>query len=217
MLSRPYVAGTAVFGALSIVLTVASQGLGLNFPLIPYLQFDLGEVAILLALFIFGPTSALISSVIEFLTLLFIGQNVPVGPLLKLFAIVSSLAGVYAGVRLVSYSKNPGLGKALAMGTALGIVVRGLVMTVPNYYLIVFVFTITGITGFLVGSFALVGINLSEANTLWLVLAFTAIFNALQLLVVSVVSYVVVRSPQVRSAKALGRAPWLFEMLNRTR
>ena len=41
-LSTLSLAGVAVFGALSAILTILSQFLGLNFPLVPYLQFDFG-------------------------------------------------------------------------------------------------------------------------------------------------------------------------------
>src|ERR1700719_4641586 len=89
-------AGVAVFGALSVVLTLISQALGLNFPIIPYLQFDLGEVAILLAFFIFGPVPALIAALIEFATLLVLGVNAAFfDPELKLIAVLSSLLGVW--------------------------------------------------------------------------------------------------------------------------
>ena len=81
------IAGTAVFGALALILGAASQALGLNFPIIPYLQFDLGEVAIVLAFFIFGPAPAAASSFVEFLGLMVFGQQIPVGdfPLLQEF------------------------------------------------------------------------------------------------------------------------------------
>ena len=46
-----------MFGALAVVLTTLSHALGLNFPLIPYLQFDFGEIAILLAFFIVGKSA----------------------------------------------------------------------------------------------------------------------------------------------------------------
>ncbi|HME18495.1 MAG TPA: hypothetical protein VKF15_02020, partial [Nitrososphaerales archaeon] len=49
------VAGIAIFSALATLLAALSQSLGLNFPVVPYLQFDLGEVAIIMAFFIFGP------------------------------------------------------------------------------------------------------------------------------------------------------------------
>src|ERR1022692_3347673 len=115
-------AGIAVFGALAVVLTVVSQAFGLNFPLIPYLQFDLGEIAILLAFFIFGPVPGVIAAFIEFFTLMVLGVNAPIGPILKLVSILASLAGIWAGMALVSRSRSPSLGKAVALGTFLAII-----------------------------------------------------------------------------------------------
>src|SRR5579864_6658594 len=90
--------GIAVFGALAVVLTTLSHALGLNFPLIPYLQFDFGEIAILLAFFIFGPVPGLVAAFIEFVTLMVLGQAAPIGPILKLVSMLASLAGIWFGM-----------------------------------------------------------------------------------------------------------------------
>lgn len=208
------VAGIAIFGALSVLLTTLSQALGLNFPLIPYLQFDFGEIAILLALFIFGPVPALISSFIEFLTLMAIGQNVPVGPVLKLIAILSSLFGIWVGFALVRRVRRPTLAKASGMGTLVGIVFRAAFMTIPNYYLIVFLISLPATMGFLAASFKLAGITLTASSGLAVILGFTALFNGLQLLFVSIVSYLLIRLPQLQSTRAAGRTVWITVYLS---
>ena len=207
------VAGIAVFSSLAIILAAVSQALGLNFPVIPYLQFDVGEVAIVLAFFIFGPVPALLSSVVEFAGLLVFGQQVPIGPLLKLFALVSTLAGLWAGSRLVSGSGRLGLARLVGSGGLAGAFVRAAVMTVPNYYLIVFLYSVAGIEGFLKGPFALVGIGLTDSNALALILAFTAVFNVLQMVFVMTVSYFVLRVPMVSQVKVGGRVPWFALVL----
>ena len=130
--------GIAVFGALAVVLTTLSQALGLNFPLVPYLQFDFGEIAILLAFFIFGPVPGLVAAFIEFLTLMVIGQNAPIGPVLKLISILSSLGGVWLGMALVSRTRNPTFTRAAVLGTFLGTISRVVFLTISNYYLIVY-------------------------------------------------------------------------------
>lgn len=209
------VAGIAIFGALSVLLTTLSQALGLNFPLIPYLQFDFGEIAILLAFFIFGPVPGLISSFIEFLTLMAIGQNVPVGPVLKLIAILSSLFGIWVGLALVRRVRRPTLAKASGMSTLVGIVFRAALMTIPNYYLIVFLISLPATMGFLAASFKLAGITLTASSGLAVILGFTALFNGLQLLFVSIVSYLLVRLPQLQSTRAAGRTLWITVYLSR--
>ncbi|MGD0477877.1 MAG: hypothetical protein ABSB29_06900 [Nitrososphaerales archaeon] len=203
-------AGIAVFGALSAILTYLSQFLGLNFPLVPYLQFDLGEVAIVLSLFIFGPIPALVSSSVEFVTLLAIGQQVPVGPVLKLFAMVSTIAGIWLGIGLASSIRRANMRNVFGLGTAFGAVVRAVVMTLPNYYVLVFLTTIPTVVTSLSSLFKLAGITLTDANALVLVLGFTALFNVLQLLFVMAVSFAVLKVPQVNSLKIAGRHLWLM-------
>ena len=203
-------AGVAVFGALSAILTYLSQFLGLNFPLVPYLQFDLGEVAIVLSLFIFGPLPALVSSSVEFVTLMAIGQNVPAGPVLKLFAMVSTVAGIWLGIRLASSTRRTSMREVFGFGTAFGAVVRAAVLTLPNYYMLVFFYTIPTIVGFLSGAFKLVGITLTSGNALALVLGFTAIFNVLQLLFVMAISFAVLNLPQVNGLRIAGRGLWVM-------
>jgi len=208
--------GIAVFGALAVVLTTFSQALGLNFPVIPYLQFDLGEIAILLAFLIFGPVPGLVAAFIEFLTLMVIGQAVPIGPVLKLISILSSVGGIWLGMSLVSRSRDPSFAKAAAVGTLFGVLCRVILLTVSNYYLIVYFggqYALSGLVPYLAGSFKLVGVTLTSGDGLALILAFTAVFNVLQLFFVAGVTYFVVGLPQVQATRAAGRAPWVVTYL----
>ena len=207
------VAGIAVFSALALLLSAVSQSFGLNFPLIPYLQFDLGEVAILLAFFIFGPVPALAASVVEFLGLMAFGQQVPVGPLLKLFALVSTVAGMALGARLLSGAGWKRLTWLMGTSAGVGATVRAMVMTAANYYLIVFYYGLAAIEGFVKSPFSLVGIGLTDANALSIILIFTALFNVLQLFLVTAASYFVLRFPAVSRIKVAGRAPWFTMVL----
>jgi riboflavin transporter len=208
--------GIAVFGALAVVLTTVSQALGLNFPLIPYLQFDLGEIAILLAFFIFGPVPGLVSAFIEFLTLNVLGQNAPIGPILKLASILASLGGIWVGMAVVSRSRRPGFAKAAALGTTLGVISRMFFLTIANYYLMVFFggqYALNGLIPYLAGAFKLVGLELTSANGLSTILLFTAVFNALQLLFVAGVTYFLVGLPQVQATRTAGRTLWVITYL----
>jgi len=208
-------AGMAIFGALAVVLTTISQSLGLNFPLLPYLQFDLGEIAIFLAFFIFGPVPAVVASFVEFGTLLAIGENTPIGPPLKLASILSSLLGIWAGTYLVSRLRKPTLGKAAGWGTFLGILARMGVMTVANYYLIVFIsnyfsyYSLSAILSYYGHYITSAGFPINATNGLEIILGVTAIFNALQLLFAAGVSFFIVRLPQIRSTRAAGRGLWI--------
>lgn len=212
------IAGIAIFSALALILGAASQALGLNFPVIPYLQFDVGEVAIVLAFFIFGPVPALAASVVEFGGLMVFGQQIPIGPVLKLFALVSSVLGLWLGSKLASLVRGGGLGRLVSSGTAAGCLVRALVMTVPNYYLLQFYYSpaaIQGLVTFLQPSFSSVGIGVTDANYLLPVLLFTAVFNVLQMAFVMGVSYVVLKVPSVSQLRIAGKSPWFALFLQK--
>jgi riboflavin transporter len=212
-------AGIAIFGALSVVLTVISQALGLNFPLLPYLQFDFGEIAIFLAFFIFGPIPAITSAFIEFVTLLAIGENTPIGPPLKLIAILSSLLGVWAGTYLVSRLPKATEGKAQGLGFILGVLGRAAAMSVANYYLIVFLskyfsyYTLSAIIDYYGHYLDSAGIGINASNGLAIILGVTAVFNTLQLALVFAVTVIIVRLPQVRSLRIAGRSLWIVSYI----
>jgi len=212
-LDTPSIAGSAVFSALAIVLAGASQALGLNFPLIPYLQFDVGEVAIILAFFIFGPAPALVSSFVEFAGLMVFGQQIPVGPLLKLFALVSTVAGMWAGARVASRIGETSFSRLAGWSAALGAVVRAAVMTLPNFYLIVYFYGVSAIEGAVKAPLSVLGIGVTDSNALLVVLGFTAAFNVIQLLAVMVISSFVLRVPAVSRIKVGGRAPWFATVM----
>jgi riboflavin transporter FmnP len=185
----------------------------LNFPLVPYLQFDLGEVAIVLAFFIFGPIPALVSSVVEFGGLMVFGQQIPVGPVLKLFALVSTVGGMWAGARLASRGSEASLLRLVSWTAAVGGAVRAAVMTIPNLYLVLYLYGLAGIEGVLKAPLGLVGITLTDSNALLVVLLLTAVFNVFQLLMVMGVSSFVLRVPGVSRIKVGGRTPWFAAVL----
>ena len=210
------VAGIAVFSSLALVFGAFSQALGLNFPVVPYLQFDLGEVAIALAFFIFGPVPALVSSFAEFAGLMAFGQQIPVGPFLKLFALLSTVFGLWVGSKLASRAGAPGLPRLVGSGALTAAVFRALILTLPNFYLLEFYYSPAAIQGLvtyvLQPSFSLVGMGVTGSDFLLPVLIFTAVFNVLQLSLVMAVSYTVLRVPMLSQIKVGGRAPWFATM-----
>lgn len=215
-LNTTAIAGSAIFSALALVLSGASQALGLNYPLIPYLQFDLGEVAIILAFFIFGPVPALVSSLVEFGGLMVFGQQIPIGPLLKLIALVSTVAGMWVGARVAGRRQSVGMMGLLGWSAALGAIFRAAAMTAPNYYLIAYLYGLDAIVGFLRAPFSLVGISLGGAGSVAIILAFTAVFNVIQLALVVTVSSFVLRFPAIPRLKVGGRAPWFVAVVRRS-
>ena len=208
------IAAAGLFGALSILLTTLSQALGLNFPVIPYLQFDFGEVAIILAFLFFGPVPAVFSAFVEFVTLMIIGQDVPVGPLFKIIAILSTIGGLWTGIAIAKrVSTEAKRGTILALSLVFGMIFRAAVMTVPNYLLVVGAFQ--GTVEYVTAGFRLLGISLTSSNALQLILGFTAIFNCLQLLLVFVIAYFLMRTPQLKHLLRSNRMAW-FESFGKS-
>ncbi|HKT21044.1 MAG TPA: hypothetical protein VJR06_00265, partial [Nitrososphaerales archaeon] len=175
--------------------------------------FDVGEVAIILAFFIFGPAPALVSSFVEFAGLMVFGQQVPVGPLLKLFALLSTVAGLWAGTMIAARGGKASFFSLAGWSTVLAGIVRAAVMTVPNYYLIAYLYGLPAIEGFLKAPFAAVGIGLTDANSILIILAFTAVFNVIQLAVVMAISSFVLRVPAVPKLRVGGRNPWFANVV----
>ena len=205
-------AGIAVFSALATLLAIVSQSLGLNFPIIPYLQFDLGEVAIIMAFFIFGPMPAVVSSFVEFVGLLFFGQNIPVGPVLKLFSLLSTVGGMWIGSELSRRLKTMSIKRVVGLSATTGTIVRAAVMTVPNYYLLVFLNSLGYAESLAKIPLSWLGIAVTDSNALLLVLAFTAVFNVLQLAFVVALSYAVLRFQPISNMRVGGRMPWFVSI-----
>ena len=210
------VAGIAVFSSLALILGAFSQGLGLNFPIVPYLQFDFGEVAIVLAFFIFGPIPAAVASFAEFAGLMVFGQQVPIGPLLKLFALLSTVLGLWAGMKLSSRVGAPGVSRLLGSGALGAAISRAFILTIPNFYLLQFYYSPDAIQGLvkyvLQPSFSLIGVGVTDTNFLFPVLVFTADFNVLQHVLVMGLSNAVLRVPVMTKIRIGGRTPWFASM-----
>ncbi len=209
------VAGMAVFASLALVLAAVSQALGLNFPLVPYLQFDVGEVAILLAFFIFGPVPALAASTVEFAGLMVFGQQIPIGPLLKLFSLFSTVFGLWVGAAIASRAGWSGLGRLVGSSSGFGLAFRAAIMTIPNYYVLVFLGELGYAESVAKIPFSWLGITLTNSNALAVILAFTAVFNVLQLLFVMAVTYSILRVPSVSQLRVGGKTPWFAQLTRR--
>jgi riboflavin transporter FmnP len=161
----------------------------------------------------FGPVPALASSFVEFAGLLVYGQNLPVGPPLKLIALVSTVAGLWLGARVAARRDGTSLISLAGWTTAMGSVVRAAVMTFPNLYLILYFYGFAAIEGFLKAPFSAVGVTLTDSNALLVILGFTAVFNVVQLVIVMGISSFVLRVPAVSQIEVGGKAPWFATVL----
>jgi riboflavin transporter FmnP len=200
-------AGAAVFAALAALLTLAKAEI--PFPLIPYLKIDFSEIPILIAFFLFGPPAAVISTFIQWIFLDVTGSDAPLGPAIKLVAILSTLGGFWLGNEFYRRVKGnvvrPNLAVSIMLGN--GMLWRVVAMTLVNYIVLVYIgpvffgqdylafarFTIEKTTGW---QFA------SQTLVLTYVLLFTAVYNVINVLVAAIPAGLIV-SPITSSFKHL--------------
>jgi len=214
-------AGAAVFAALAALLTLARAAV--PFPLIPYLQIDLAELPIMISFFLFGPVAGVVTELVHWLFLNETGSDAPLGPAIKLAAVLSTFLGFWIGSTLYSRlgwatGRRPMIGLSLMFG--LGVVLRIAVMTVMNYAVLLYIgpvffganylafakSTLIATTGWQFGS--------DEAVLFW-VLVFTALYNAINLLVASIPAGLIV-SPLTNSFRHITSVEtWLTRSLGR--
>jgi len=200
-------AGAGVFAALAALLTLAKAEI--PFPLIPYLRIDFAEIPILIALFLFGPVSATVSAVIQWLFLNVQGSDAPLGPLIKFVAVLSTISGLWVGSELYRQVKGKRIhaGIALSMMLSGGILLRIVAMTIMNYVVLIYVAPVFFGADYL--SFAKLTLEKStgwqfesESAVLGYTLLFTALYNLVNLLVAVIPARLIV-SPIVSSFKRM--------------
>ncbi|PUA31073.1 MAG: hypothetical protein B9J98_07910 [Candidatus Terraquivivens tikiterensis] len=172
------VAVAAMFGGLSSAVTMLR--LSFPFPPLPYLKFDLAELPVIFSFLAFGPTLGLFTSLVYWaaLTLMTVGEWLwPIGPFMKFLAVVSMLAGIWAGSRGLVNSKRYGIGLLMLRMGLLSASVRAAIMGVMNYVILVIVApeSLAFVNSLLS---ATLGLRLgSEAELITLVIALTAAYN----------------------------------------
>lgn len=196
-------AGAAVFSALAALLTLSRAAI--PFPLVPYLQIDFAELPIYIAFFLFGPVAAIITELVHWLFLNITGSDAPLGPAIKLIAVLSTLGGFWAGSaiysRLVKGRGRPAVSLSLMFGW--GMLLRVVAMTIVNYIVLVYVGPV--IFGLNYMAFARVTLVQTtgwqfngDAILLFWVLVFTALYNVINLLAAAIPAGLVV-SPLTNS------------------
>jgi len=215
------ISGAAVFAALAAIFTLARASV--PFPLIPYLQIDFAEIPIMISFFLFGPVAGVVTELVHWLFLNWTGSDAPLGPGIKLVAILSTFCGFWLGSRFYSglgfggrVQKPRGVGLSLMFG--LGMVLRVAAMTVVNYAVLVYIgpvflgvdymayarSTIVATTGWQFNG---------DAAVLFWVLAFTAVYNVVNLLLASIPAGLIV-SPMTNSFRHITSVEtWLMRSL----
>jgi riboflavin transporter FmnP len=212
-------AGGCVFAALAAILTLAKAAI--PFPLIPYLQIDFSEIPILIAFFLFGPVSATISAVIQWIFLNVQGSDAPLGPMIKLIAIMSMLGGFAFGNAVYRRIRHDGNRPAVALSVMFGggILWRVIAMTLVNYVVLLYVgplffgadylsyarFTLEHTTGWRFGNNFIV---------LTYTLIFTAIYNIINLIVAAIPAGLII-TPVTKSFKHITSIEaWLIRSIH---
>jgi riboflavin transporter FmnP len=128
-----FIAGTALLGAVVAVLDVTFKiaGLKIPFPLLTFMKFDALGIPMLLAYFLFGLLSGVISSGIAFLSITLRSGDAFSG-FMKCLAEFVTIAGVF----IVLKTRKPTSNRWKALAMISGILVRVSVMGIANVLLL---------------------------------------------------------------------------------
>lgn len=162
-----------VFVAVTVALNPAISQIAIPFPPLPFLLYQIWEIPIVIAFVLInkkvGSLIAILNTVI--LTIFFPGA-LPTGPLYNLAATASMLLGIYLIQKILKSKNTAGLQqnysdfaktKFVVLSTALGIILRVIVMSIVNYVSLRYPYPI--------------GFELNEAAIIGS-LPLTAVFNA---------------------------------------
>ena len=139
------IAAIIVFAALTVALNPAISGIGIPFPLAPYLVYQLWEIPLVIVFLMYGyKYGTFVATMNAFVLLaIFIGPGgLLAGPFYNLIAIIAMMIGVYIPFKIStirnnstdSTGKNAGYGtKLIVLSTVLGVIMRVIVMTIVNY------------------------------------------------------------------------------------
>ena len=210
-------AGSATFGALASLITLAAPpALQPPFPVLFYLKFDVSEVVDLSSFMIFGPTAGLLTALIHSTILGTVaggaGSGPFFGPSLKFLGVLST----YIGLFLASKIGKQSLLRASLTMTGLAFLTRVALMTVANYFYIVFLAqTVFGVdyTGFAQFVLSQSGINLTGSGLIIYILGLTAIYNAIHVVFSVVVSLLLVNALMKRAPNLLQSRAWITRVL----
>lgn len=135
-----FVAGTALLGAITVTLDWVFKLANLKIPffLMADLRFDLIGIPMILALFLFGLASGIVTCSIGAVSIAVRG---PPNALLKFIAEFSTIVGVYIVLRIRGLNAL-NRGKTKVFSTVSGITTRVLVMFVANVLLLPLFFSV---------------------------------------------------------------------------
>ncbi|MCX8189363.1 MAG: hypothetical protein N3F64_06595 [Nitrososphaeria archaeon] len=207
-----YISAGAIFGTLAVVIRI--MGIKFPFPPIPYLTFEFAEIPIILGFLFYGPIVGLISIFSYWLILNVVGSFVPIGPAMAFAASLSTVCGIWLGIRTARKFTNS---KDLIIfsGFVVGAILRVAVMSLFNYIILCilipafFDMASKSLSLFLGVSFS------SQVDALILIFLFTAIFNVFQTAIIFVPSIPIVKIVEARIGLSLKAGSWLTNSIEK--
>jgi|BEDMetMinimDraft_2_1075160.scaffolds.fasta_scaffold00023_32 hypothetical protein len=170
------IAGGAVFGALASAISY--MHLSLPFLPLPYLEFQFAEIAIVMAVILYGPLAGTLASFEYLIILEMLGQFAPFGPLLAFLGVVSIVIGMgVARYLLFNANRKTGVWSYASISIIIAASIRVPLLTFANlayFYLIApnFINIATSELSSFLGN--------AVISSFALVLVFTAFFNIIQ-------------------------------------
>ena len=202
------IAGATVFGALAWFLAVP-EFFKIPFYPLTYLTFDFAEIPVMFSFLVFGPAAGIISSIVLWGTLDFVGSTGTFGATMKFIAVASSALGLWMGVSLYTrVSSRISLKRALFSGFFFSLLLRVVVMTVANYIALTVIFP--DFMGFAVDLLAKASIvnPSSPFSGIIAILIMTGIYNVIHTALSLLPSYFLSTIPSSSVALKMGR-PWI--------
>ena len=139
LLDRRSLTASILFSSIALVLHPPFLPLAIPAPYAPFLFYTIWEIPLYICLFLFGPITAIISGIINFISLLvfFPGQLIS-GPIYNLIAIFGSYTGVVLVKRIkfvqdTNNTKNYILSFNMLFIIASPMIFRTVIMTVVNF------------------------------------------------------------------------------------
>ncbi|MEM3637278.1 MAG: hypothetical protein QXX17_03855 [Conexivisphaerales archaeon] len=170
------IAGGAVFGALASAISY--MHISLPFAPLPYLEFQFAEIAIVMAVILYGPVAGTLASFEYLIILEMLGQFAPFGPLLAFLGVGSVVLGMVITRLLVSaIVKRTAVWNYATLSILMASVIRVPLLTVANlayFYLVAPNFI--SIASTQLSNF----FGIATLNSFTFVLLFTAVFNIIQ-------------------------------------
>jgi len=160
----------------------------------------------MIAFFLFGPVAAFIAEFVHWLFLNVTGSDAPLGPAIKIAAVLSTLFGFWLGSWVYAHVGRGLRGNSflsLSLMFGFGILFRVVAMTVVNYAVLLYVGPVLFGANYM--AYAKVVLQQTtgwqfsgDADLLFWVLVFTAVYNIINLIVAAIPAGLIV-SPLTNS------------------